>query len=249
VIDEAMRPGLINPRDACYVNAFIQLFFHILPLRLLIVAWPNRDRIISALHLMFVAISQDRLIDTLSLSMVCEPDIFNGKDFFELGLQILGALRDASSRTLRDIIQQLLCSRQITPFSLPFSSRRVSDRHSFVAHLPVSRSPTWIERLNSYLRVIQLDAEPPQTQQNFILSFPKFFFLSLGRHVSTNDHAVTDFSRVTVPAMLKMAPYAFLIKIGIFINWLPAFLTRQSRERLKPLHDVPQNILPTDSIE
>jgi hypothetical protein len=37
-------------------------------------------------------------------------------------LQIRGALRDASSGTLRDTIQQLLCSRQITWFSIRFSS-------------------------------------------------------------------------------------------------------------------------------
>jgi hypothetical protein len=57
---------------------------------LLIVAWPNRDLIISALHLMFVAMSQDRLVDAVSLSTSCEPDIFDGKDCFELALQILG---------------------------------------------------------------------------------------------------------------------------------------------------------------
>jgi hypothetical protein len=114
VIDEIIRPGLINPRDASYVDAFMQLLFHILPLRLLIVAWPNRDLIISALHLMFVAMYQDRLTDVVSLSTVCEPDAFDGKDCFELGLQILGALHDVSSGTLRDTIQQLFCSRQIT---------------------------------------------------------------------------------------------------------------------------------------
>jgi hypothetical protein len=52
----------------------------------MIVAWPNRDLIISALHLMFVAMSQDRLIDAVSLSIVCEPDAFDGKDCSELGL-------------------------------------------------------------------------------------------------------------------------------------------------------------------
>jgi hypothetical protein len=39
--DEVIIPGLINPRDACYGNGFMHLFFHILPLRLLILAWPN----------------------------------------------------------------------------------------------------------------------------------------------------------------------------------------------------------------
>jgi hypothetical protein len=131
MIDEIIRPGLINPRDANYVDAFMLLLFHILPLRLLIVAWSNRDLIISALHLMFVAMSQDRLIDDVSLSTGYEPDVFDGKDCFELGLQILGALHDVSSGMLRDTIQQLFCSRQITRFSTTFSPRRVSDRHSF----------------------------------------------------------------------------------------------------------------------
>jgi hypothetical protein len=92
MIDEVIRPGLINPRDTCYINAFIQLLFHVLPLRFLIVAWPTQDLVISVLHLIFVAISQDRLIDTVSLSTVGDPDIFDGKDCFELGLQILGGI-------------------------------------------------------------------------------------------------------------------------------------------------------------
>jgi hypothetical protein len=58
-----------------------------------------------------------------------------------------------------------------------------------------------------------------------------------------------DCSRVTFPIMLDMAPYAFLTKIITLINWPPAVLTRQRRERLRSLHDVLQNIRPTDSIE
>jgi hypothetical protein len=159
-----IRPGLINPRDASYVDAFMQLLFHILRLRLLIIAWPNRDLIISALHLMFVAMYQDRLTDVVSLSTVCESDAFDGKDCFELGLQILGALHYVSSGRLRNTIQQLVCSRQIIRLSIPFSSRRASDRHSFFWHFPASESSTWIKCLNSRLRVVQLDVEPPQTQ-------------------------------------------------------------------------------------
>jgi hypothetical protein len=105
MIDEVIRPGLISPRDACYVHAFMQLLFHILPLRLLIVAWPNRALIISALHLMFITMSQDRLIDAVSLSIACEPDVFDGKDCFKLGLHILRVFRDASSGMLKDAIQ------------------------------------------------------------------------------------------------------------------------------------------------
>jgi hypothetical protein len=165
---------------------------------------------------MFVVMSQDRLIDAVSLSTVCEPNVFDGKDYLELGLSIVGALRGASSGTLRDTIQQLFCSRQVTRLSTPFSSRHVSDRHSFFWHLSVSGSSTWIKCLNSCLCVIQLDAEPPQTQQNFIRSFPRFFFWSLSRHVWTNDHMVKDCSRVTLPVILDMVPHAFLTK-----TWYP----------------------------
>jgi hypothetical protein len=127
MIDEVIRRGRINPRDACYVHASLQSLFHILPLKVLAVAWPNRDVMISALHLKFVAMSHDRLTDAGSLSTVCEPGVFDGKDCFELGLQILGTTRDASSGMLGNTIQQLLCSRKITRFSTPFSSRCVSD--------------------------------------------------------------------------------------------------------------------------
>jgi hypothetical protein len=76
---------------------------------------------------MFVALSQNPPIDAVSLSTVCEPDVFDRKDCFELALHILRALRDAFSGTLGGIIRQLLCSRQITRSSTLFSSRCVSD--------------------------------------------------------------------------------------------------------------------------
>jgi hypothetical protein len=57
--------------------------------------------------MIFVAMSQDRFIDAVALSTVRESHVFDGKDCFELGLQVLGALRDAFSGTLRDTIQQL----------------------------------------------------------------------------------------------------------------------------------------------
>jgi hypothetical protein len=176
MIDNVIGPGLINPKNARYVSAFVPLLYHILPLKLLIVAWPNRDPIIFALRLVFVAMSQNWLIDTVSLSTVCEPDVLDGKDCFELALQILEALCDASSGMSRDTIEQLFCFRQITRFSDAFSFRYVPDRSLFFLHFPVCGSSTLMECPNSYFRVILLDTEPPQTEQIFIRSFPRFFF-------------------------------------------------------------------------
>jgi hypothetical protein len=60
---------------------------------------------------------------------------------------------------------------------------------------------------------------------------------------------VKDGSRVTFSVKLDMDSYAFLTKNGTLVNWLPVFLSQQSRERLRSFHDVPQNIRLTDSIE
>jgi hypothetical protein len=71
-----------------------------------------------------------------------------------------------------------------------------------------SGSSALIECLNSHFRLIQLDAQPPQTKSNFIRSFPGFFFLSFGRNIWTNDHMVKDCGRVTFPVMLDMTSCA-----------------------------------------
>jgi hypothetical protein len=65
-----------------------------------------------------------------------------------------------------------------------------------------------MECLDSYFRILRLDAEPPQTQQIVIRSFPRFFFLSLGRYVWGNNHMAKDCRRVAFPVMFDMTPYA-----------------------------------------
>jgi hypothetical protein len=65
-----------------------------------------------------------------------------------------------------------------------------------------------MECLNFYFRISQVDTEPPQTQQIFICSFPRFFFLSFGRYVWGNDHMAKDCRRVAFPVMLDMTTHA-----------------------------------------
>jgi hypothetical protein len=65
-----------------------------------------------------------------------------------------------------------------------------------------------MECLNPYFRIIQLDAESPQTQQIFSRSFPRFFFFSFRRYIWRNDHMAKDCRRVAFPVMLDITPYA-----------------------------------------
>jgi hypothetical protein len=110
MIDGLFGPGLINPMCTCYINAFVQILLHILPLKFMMIAWPIPDAIVSKLRLLFVAMSQGRITGTVSLSTVYEPHVHGSKDCAELALQILGALRDSSSWILRCKIEELVFS-------------------------------------------------------------------------------------------------------------------------------------------
>jgi hypothetical protein len=93
MIDGLIGSGLINPRCTSYIDAFVQVLSHIGPLRLMIIAWPSPDPIVSKFRRLFVAMSQGRITDIVSLSTVCGPHVHGSKDRAELTLQILGALR------------------------------------------------------------------------------------------------------------------------------------------------------------
>jgi hypothetical protein len=95
-----------------------------------------------------------------------------------------------------------------------------------------------MECLNSYIRIIQLDAEPLQAQQLFNRSFPRFFFLSVVRYAWGNDHMAKDCRRVAFPVMLDMTPYAFQTEnrypyqLAAFISHLGNPEKRQNHYRL-----------------
>jgi hypothetical protein len=57
LIQEVIGPGLINPSYTHYINALVQLIFHILPLRLLILVWPNSNSTFGKLPLLLAAMS------------------------------------------------------------------------------------------------------------------------------------------------------------------------------------------------
>jgi hypothetical protein len=63
--------------------------------------------------------------------------------------------------------------------------------------------------LDLFFALIQFDSEWPQTQQQFVCSFPMFFFTNLGRDVLNPDHIEKDCSRIDCPVMLDMIPYVF----------------------------------------
>jgi hypothetical protein len=203
----------------------------------------------SALHLMFVAMSQDQLVDAISLSITCETDVFDGKDCFELGLQIFRVLHNDSSGTLRDTIQQLFCSRQITRLStisppdvFPIDILS-SDTHPFPD--PLLGSNVWILASGLFSVMLNHLKHSKISFGHFPCSSSWVLFATYGQTIIWwNIVAVLPFRLCLIwlhtPSWQKSAT---------LVNWLSTFLTRQSREWLKSFHDVRHNIRPTDSIE
>jgi ubiquitin C-terminal hydrolase len=145
MIREVTTPGLFNPSHTCYINAFVQVLFHIIPLELMILAWPNADQTVSKVRLLSASMSPHDVTGAVSLSTICEPDLHDAKDCSELALKILRALRDSSSGTLRSTIEHFVCFKLTTRFQARFSCRLVTNSPSFLLHLPVFGSSTFID--------------------------------------------------------------------------------------------------------
>jgi hypothetical protein len=86
MIHQVIGPGLRNLGHACYITAFLPVLFHMPPLRLLILAWPNSDPIVGKLRGVFAHMGKRELTNAISLEEICEPHFLDAKDCFELAL-------------------------------------------------------------------------------------------------------------------------------------------------------------------
>jgi hypothetical protein len=209
MIREVIAPGLFNRSHTCYISAFVQVLFHIIPLKLMILTWPNADQTVSKTRLLFARLSQRHVTDAVSLSTICEPDLHDTKDCSELALRILGALRDSSSGTLRSAIEHFVCFEFATRFGARFSSRLVTNPLSFLLYLPLFGSSTLIDCLDSFLPMIPLNSQSTETQQHLISFALKFLFIHLGRDVWNRDDIEKDCRAIAFPVILDMTHYAF----------------------------------------
>jgi hypothetical protein len=67
MIRDVIAPGLFNPSHTCHINAFVQVLFHIIPLKVMILAWPNADQTVSKVRLLSASMSPHDVTDAVSL--------------------------------------------------------------------------------------------------------------------------------------------------------------------------------------
>jgi hypothetical protein len=114
MISHFIGPGLINRAYICYINAFVQVRFHILPLRYLILAWPNRHPTVEKLYNLFVTMTNHQLANAVRLSTIDDPDIRPSQDCSEIVMHIFRALHDSASGKLQSTTENLVCFQLIT---------------------------------------------------------------------------------------------------------------------------------------
>jgi hypothetical protein len=65
--------GLLNTSNNCYINALVQVLFHLLSVRDLISSWPGDQSVAAQLRSVFDNLAQARVICTAFLGEICEP--------------------------------------------------------------------------------------------------------------------------------------------------------------------------------
>jgi hypothetical protein len=130
MIQEVIGPGVTSLSHACRINAFAQTLYDILPLGLVIPAWPNCHLTVSKPSVVLADMSKHHFTNTLPLWTIWEPDVFDAKNCSELVMQIVGAFLNSSSgvKTNNGLFQLIiqfrgLCSWRIGKVLLSFLSR------------------------------------------------------------------------------------------------------------------------------
>jgi hypothetical protein len=200
-------PGLDNPSRICYINAFVQVLFHIPPLRYLILAWLNRHPTVEKLYNLFVTMSNHQLANAISLSTIDDPDIPPPQDSAEIALYILRALHDSSSGKLESTIENLICFQMVTEIWDSSWTDRIDNTLEYMLCLPIHGCSNLIQCLDSYFATVTNELNSSETVHRYLRSFPKFFFIQLIREVWNIDHIEKDCHFIAFPLKLNMDPY------------------------------------------
>jgi ubiquitin C-terminal hydrolase len=206
---DLIGPGLLNRSHLCYINAFVQTLFHILPLRLMILAWPNDNPIGTEFRLLFAQMSRHEVTSAASLSRICELHLVCGQDCSEFGMQIFQALHNSFSEGLRYTVENLICFQLSMRFRGPFSQENVTQTQEFFFRLPIADSSTLIDCLNSFFAAIPYSSQEYETRQYSISFFPRFLFINLGRDMWNGMNMEKDCRRIDCPAILDLSRSAF----------------------------------------
>jgi hypothetical protein len=219
--------GLLNIANDCYINAFVQIVFHILPFRLLIMRWNTSERIVLQLQLVFRELARKNLISARFLRDVSEPGRAGPKDCSEFGRNLLNALFVIASPELTEQLNTLIRFQIRHVRSYP-------DHDQIILDNPATMLIVNTLGVNSLIQALRRDfagARPlggvdVRGEKNCIRSLPVFLLIDVRRDVWINGRMEKDCHRFAFPTVLDMAPYAYppKQKLGFLLAGVVAHL-------------------------
>jgi hypothetical protein len=106
-------PGLLNRRNNCYVNAFLEVIVHLAPLRAAIIQMDSDDEMVTKLRAILMSMLQGQLIVPNDIGNVVEPGRRGEKDCCEFGLNLLNRIRRCANGQLSELLDEIMCIHMV----------------------------------------------------------------------------------------------------------------------------------------
>jgi hypothetical protein len=183
--------GLLNRDGSCYVNAFLQVLFHVSPLRSLILRLGRDDPLLRRLRSIFSEMARGNLICPADIGMIVEPDRQGDKDCCEFGSNLLNAvLARVDDATLMSL-QDLICFQIVRTLSAYGEQGQVMEPPEIILRIS-SGCDSLMVGIDMYFSQRPSVAIPNVIENLSIVKLAKFLFIQIDRMFVVNGAACKD---------------------------------------------------------
>jgi hypothetical protein len=201
--------GLLNTSSNCYVNAFLQVIYHITPLRRLVLSWESSDWMVRLLQRVFSSMERKRLVSPAGLAEICEPGVHGQKDCYEFALNLLDALSNRSVGELARGFRELIRFEIRHVVSCSDQDRHTVDPPYSILVVHNEGFSSLEQSLASYFATRSLDAEDRPVERLWIQGLPKFLLIQIARERWIDGKLQKDCRYFQFPVDLDMTAYAY----------------------------------------
>jgi hypothetical protein len=184
--------GLLNTANNCYLNAVIQVLFHLLPVRNLIMSWPGENSVAAQLRLVFMNLSRARLICPAFMSGVCEPGEDRAKDCSEFALNLLSIIRLELDGPFKGNLERLVYFEIVRRIVIGDEEEMSVDDPGPILTLYSENNRSLNAALEDYFMPHEVLGRFGAMEKFMIRRLPKFLLIHVDRHRVVNGRIEKD---------------------------------------------------------
>jgi hypothetical protein len=201
-------PRLLNTQNNCYVNAFLQLLFHIIPMQMLVLAGPGFQPSFGALQRIFQNMTAGRPVTPLEILQSCKTENNRPQDCGEFGMRLLETIYQSVSPfpgllAMFDDLFRIRLNRVISSYDMGDSELTRMENCSMII-LSVVGYHSLGDAIRAFFAPVK--ASDVHTERVEIEKLPLFFFLQIQRATLNRGHQ-KDCHRLDFPLILDMSEY------------------------------------------